>query len=37
MIKVFNKYNGTGNDFIIIDNHNNVIIPQASFLLPDAR
>jgi diaminopimelate epimerase len=33
MIIVFNKYQGTGNDFIIIDNRNHQIIPDNSALI----
>ena len=33
MIIVFNKYQGTGNDFIIIDNRNQVINPDDSSLI----
>ena len=33
MIIVFNKYQGTGNDFIIIDNRNEIINPDDSALI----
>jgi diaminopimelate epimerase len=33
MITVFNKYQGTGNDFIIIDNRKDVIDPENSGLI----
>lgn len=33
MVTAFNKYQGTGNDFIIIDNRNNVFNPGNSGLI----